>query len=137
MLLEPNHSNQRNINPMYNKFIIILVLSSPQCFQTLSNWVNEFFNLLTRLFKSFKHNYNKKLLLLLLFSKNLCKRLVCLFVYNATYVKNPVDRSDQRNWFFCHKLNFSNPYIFATWMCKLFIFWIKTFWFNSIQSLKY
>ena len=33
----------------------------------------------------------------------------------------------------CHKINFSNPYIFETWWCKHLIF--QTIWSNRIQSI--
>ena len=37
----------------------------------------------------------------------------------------------------CHKLNFCNPYIFATWWWKPLIFQTYIIWSNSIRSLKY
>ena len=38
---------------------------------------------------------------------------------------------------FCHKLKFSNSSIFATWLCKPFIFQTQTIKSNRIYSLKY
>ena len=35
----------------------------------------------------------------------------------------------------CHKFNFCNPYIFATWWCKPLIFKTYIIWSNSIYSL--
>jgi len=37
----------------------------------------------------------------------------------------------------CHKLKFSNPYVYGTWWCRLLIFQTKIIWCNIIQSLKY
>jgi len=37
----------------------------------------------------------------------------------------------------CHKLKFSNPYIYGTWCCRLLIFQTKIIWCNRIHSLKY
>ena len=36
----------------------------------------------------------------------------------------------------CHKLKFSNPYIFSTWWCKPFILQCYIIWSNRIQSWK-
>ena len=39
---------------------------------------------------------------------------------------------------FCHKLAFSNPYIFETWWCKPLLFQTWTIiWSNRINSLNY
>ena len=37
----------------------------------------------------------------------------------------------------CHKLKFSNPYIYWTWCCRLLIFQTKIIWGNRIHSFKY
>ena len=37
----------------------------------------------------------------------------------------------------CHKLKFSNPYIYGTWCCRLLIFQTKIIWCNRIHSLKF
>ena len=37
----------------------------------------------------------------------------------------------------CHKLKFSNPYIFGTWCCRLLIFQTKMIWCIRIHSLKF
>ena len=37
----------------------------------------------------------------------------------------------------CHKIQFSNPYIYGTWWCKLLIFQTKIVWCNKTHSLKY
>ena len=37
----------------------------------------------------------------------------------------------------CHKLKFSNPYIYGTWCCRLLILQTKIIWSNRIHSLKY
>jgi len=37
----------------------------------------------------------------------------------------------------CHKLKFSNPYIYGTWCCRLLIFQTKIILCNRIHSLKY
>ena len=43
----------------------------------------------------------------------------------------------QRNWVFGHKLEFYNPYIFATGWRKPLIFQTYMIWSNRNQSLKY
>jgi len=37
----------------------------------------------------------------------------------------------------CHKLKYSNPFIYWTWCCRLLIFQTKIIWCNKIHSLKY
>ena len=37
----------------------------------------------------------------------------------------------------CHKLKFSNPYIFETWWCKPLVFQTKIIWASRLHSFKY
>ena len=37
----------------------------------------------------------------------------------------------------CHKLKYSNPYIYWTWCCRLLIFQTKIIWCNKVHILKY
>ena len=64
------------------------------------------------------------------------------FYYNFLYPQIHVDTySDlvkmKGELSLCHKLKFSNPYIFSTWQYKPLIFQTQIIWSNRIYSLKY
>ena len=53
------------------------------------------------------------------------------------YIKRQKFTKQVKELSFCHKLKFSNPYIYGTWCCRLLIFQTKIIWCNKIRSLKY
>ena len=53
------------------------------------------------------------------------------------YIKRQKFTEQVKELSFCHKLKFSNPYIYGTWCCRLLIFQTKIIWCNRIHSLKY
>ena len=49
----------------------------------------------------------------------------------------PLERNWTKKMSFCHKLKFSNPYIFETWLCKASIFPTLIIWSYRVHTLKY
>ena len=71
---------------------------------------------------------------------------ILLFNHNTSYWRELKSRSTNlkflicnriKEWSLCHKLKFSNPYIYGTWYYRLLIFQTKIMWCNRINSLKY
>ena len=49
---------------------------------------------------------------------------------------SPYPPTLNNEWSLCHKLKFSIIFIFATWWCKILIFWTLITWENRMRSLK-
>jgi len=67
---------------------------------------------------------------------------LCIYVLVQLGLLTKDETSDDSTEFIkelnlCHKLKFSNPYIYWTWCCRLLIFQTKIIWCNRTHSLKY
>ena len=63
-----------------------------------------------------------------------CKLIKKLLVNHVNASLTP--QTNVKELSLCHKFNFCNPYIFATWWCKSLIFQSYIIWSNSITYIK-
>ena len=81
---------------------------------------------------------------ILYFLPSVCTKCISKYQnYSRTFPRTTLGRSSKKNCnnlaqlSFCNNFKNFNPYIFATWWRKSFIFQTLTVWSNRNQSLKY